>query len=282
MELMYTPFCKSFYRWRVFLQRQANMAAVQHTQSGQVGVIVLLIMVVLLTVGLSVASRSTQDLFLTQQQVDSTRVFNAAEAGIDQALSSSFAFNEEPISGEIADFNGSNIDVAYQVNGINQLETRLFEMLSVKVDVTGNANNGIIIEWSRQNDCGSENVASVLASVYFDDAGTSRVRHYPIQGCDRSDNFLAASDINNDGYRRRYVLPLTSDDQFVRIKPLYNDTNIRVQGDGWTLPVQYYNVRSEATNTNGTETRIVEVNRTLNAAPSIFDYAVVSETTLVK
>jgi len=252
------------------------------SQSGQVGVIVLLIMVVLLTVGLSVASRSTQDLFLSQQQVDSTRVFNAAEAGIDQALSSSFEFEGEQATGTISNFNDGDIDIDYQITKVNQLETRLFEMISVKVDVAGNANNGLRIEWSKLDDCGTEDVPSLVASVYSDDAGTTRVRHYSLEGCDRSDNFLASSSINNDGYRRSYDLPLTTDDLFVRIKPIYNDTNIRVTGDGWTLPVQYYNVRSEAVNTNGTETRIVEINRTLDAAPSIFDYAVFSQSTLVK
>lgn len=252
------------------------------SQRGQVGVVILLIMVVLLTVGLSIASRSTQELFLTQQNVDSTRVFNAAEAGIDQALSTSFDFQGEQTSGEIANFNDADIAVDYNVKKVTQLETRLFEMISVKVDVTGNNGNGIVIEWSKIDNCATEDVASLIASVYYDDAGTTRVRHYPLRGCDRSDNFLAATSINTDGYRRRYTLPLTTNDLFVRIKPVYNDTHVRVTGSGWTLPVQYYNVRSEATNSLGNETRIVEVNRTLNAAPSIFDYAVFSNTTIVK
>lgn len=251
-------------------------------QRGQVGVVVLLIMVVLLTVGLSLAARSTQELFLTQQNVDSTRVFNAAEAGIDQALSTSFTFEGEQATGSIENFNNSDIDVNYQITKMNQLETRLFEMVSVEVDVTGNSGSGLIIEWSKLDNCASEDVASLVASVYYDDAGQTRVRHYPLQGCDRSDNFLAASNVNADGYRRRYNLALTADDLFVRIKPMYNDTHIRVTGDGWDLPVQYYNIRSEARNNLGNETRIVEVNRTLDAAPSIFDYAVFSQTTLVK
>jgi hypothetical protein len=191
-------------------------------------------------------------------------------------------FECQQTGGEIANFNNSDIAVDYQVTKVNQLETRLFEMVSVEVDVTGNNGNGIIIEWSKFDDCTGQDVASLLASVYYDDAGTTRVRHFPLRGCDRSDNFLAATAINQDGYRRRYDLPLTTDDLFVRIKPLYNDTHIRVRGNGWTLPVQYYNIRSEASNSVGNETRIVEVNRTLDAAPSIFDYAVFSESTLVK
>lgn len=252
------------------------------TQSGQVGVVILLIMVVLLTVGLSVASRTTQDLFLSQQQVNSARVFNAAEAGVDEAFSTSFEFEGDVSSGTISNFNNDEIDVDYQITKLYQIETRLFEMYSVVADVAGNPGLSLQIDWSRDDDCAAADIASLIASIYYDDAGTTRVRHVPIQGCDRGDNFDPATAINADGYRRRYILPLTTDDQFVRIKPLYADTFIRVRGDGWTMPEQQYNVRSEATNTNGTETRIINVSRTLDGAPSIFDYAVFSGSNLVK
>lgn len=246
------------------------------SSSGQVGVIILLIMTVLLTVGLSVASRTTQDLFLSQQQVNSARVFNAAEAGVDQAFSTSFDFEGDVETGTISNFNNDEIDVEYQIAKLYQVETRLFEMYSVVADVAGNPGLSLQIDWSRDDDCATADIASLIASIYYNDAGTTRVRHYPIQGCDRGDNFDPATAINVDGYRRRYILPLTTDDQFVRIKPVYADTFIRVRGDGWTMPEQQYNVRSEAVNTNGTETRIINVSRTLDGAPSIFDYAVFS------
>ena len=55
-----------------------------------------------------------------------------------------------------------------------------------------------------------------------------------------------------------------------------------MSGDGWALPVQAYNIRSEAKNDLGNETRAVEVNKTLDAAPAIMDYALFSGTTIVK
>ena len=256
------------------------------SQRGQVGVIIVLIMVVLLTIGLSLATRTTQDLFLAQQQADSTRVFNAAEAGVEQALSTSLTFEGSTLNGDIADFGNldtSNIDVNYTITKVNQLETRLFEMVTVMVDVTGvTTGQGLQIDWSKENDCNNQDPASLLVSVYYDSGGQTKVRHYPLGACDRGDGFTQATTINQDGYRRRISLALETGDLFVRVKPVYNDTHIRVSGNGWTLPVQYYNIHSEAVNTLGTEARVVEVNRTLSAAPSVMDFAVFSGSTLAK
>lgn len=54
--------------------------------SGQALLIILLVMAVVLTIGLSVVSRSVTDINISQQSEDSARAFSAAEAGIEQAL----------------------------------------------------------------------------------------------------------------------------------------------------------------------------------------------------
>jgi hypothetical protein len=55
-------------------------------ESGQTLMIILLIMVVGLTVGLFLMSRTTTDISLTTKVTDSSRAFNAAEAGIEEAI----------------------------------------------------------------------------------------------------------------------------------------------------------------------------------------------------
>lgn len=64
------------------------MLKYRHTspQQGQVLLIVILTMVVALTVGLSVVSRSISNLRTSKQNEESQRAFQAAEAGIDQVL----------------------------------------------------------------------------------------------------------------------------------------------------------------------------------------------------
>jgi hypothetical protein len=247
-------------------------------QAGQVGVVTLLIMTVLLTIGLSTAANTTRDVNLSQQEAESTRVFTAAEAGIEEALSS---YEGENITGSVGTIG--DVDVDYTLTEVNALETRLFEGVSVAVDVTGTTTGqGLTINWSKDDDCGTQDPASLLVAIFYDDAGTTRARYETAGACDRSDGFTLASNINIDGYRREFDLPLQTGDLFVRIKPLYNDTHIRVVGDGWVLPVQGVRVRSEARNQLGNEARNVEVNRSLPTAPSVMDYALVSGTTIVK
>ena len=55
-------------------------------EAGQAGLIVMLVMVVLLTLGVSIATRSTQDVTQSRQEEETSRVFDAAEAGIEEAL----------------------------------------------------------------------------------------------------------------------------------------------------------------------------------------------------
>jgi hypothetical protein len=242
-------------------------------------------MTVLLTMGLSVASRSTEDLFLSEQQSESTRVFNAAEAGVEDALAANFDFEGQTRTGTVESI--ADTAVGYSVTKQNVLETRLFEGVTVKVDVddsgvgTGlTSDRNIIIDWSRETDC-AQDPASLVISIFYNDDGADRARYYAYAACEHNDGFTAAG-AGTDGYFSQINLPLLTGDLFVRIKTVYNDTNIRVAGDGWTLPVQAYDIRSEARNELGNETRTVQVNKTLDAAPAVMDYALFSGTTIVK
>lgn len=256
------------------------------SQAGQVGLVILLIMSGMLAVALSLAARTTQELVLTEQEKDSVRVFNAAEEGVERALSTDLNFSGES-TGDI-EFGVEGIDesvfanVAYSITKKNNLETVFFEGVSLAVDVTGvTTGQSLKIEWSREDNCSTDDPASLIIAIFSVSGGATQVRYEGIGACDRSDGFTLASSINN-GYRREYNLPLLTNDFLVRIRAVYNDTYGRVTGVGLTLPVQYYAIRSQAYSTTGNETRVVEVNRTLNTAPSIFDYAVYSGTTLVK
>jgi len=56
------------------------------SEKGQILLIVVITMIVALTVGLSIASRTVTELRLSKQNEESQRAFNAAEAGIDRVL----------------------------------------------------------------------------------------------------------------------------------------------------------------------------------------------------
>jgi Tfp pilus assembly protein PilX len=247
-------------------------------QSGQIAIVILLIMVVLLTVGLSLASRTTQEVFLSQQEAESTRVFNAAESGIEDALSQDFS----AISAEttLADIGVADVTTTTKITPQGVLETQITEGSTVHLDLSANfGGNTIGIEWSRVSGCDSS--ASIIASTYYDDSGTTKAVHEafgpasPCTGSRDTDDFTqVAVDSGSDGYIYRETITLPANPLFMRIKTVYNDTPLRVTGA--EASNQFFVIRAEADNDLGDENRAIEVGRGLSTAPSFMDYSVYS------
>ncbi|MDE2025014.1 MAG: hypothetical protein KGJ07_00805 [Patescibacteria group bacterium] len=82
-------------------------------QRGQAFLVVVLVMVVALTVGLSIASRTLTNVRLTTEEVTSQRAFSAAEAGIEQLVAKYGldASQNQSISNIILDL-GTNTQIA--------------------------------------------------------------------------------------------------------------------------------------------------------------------------
>lgn len=88
-------------------------------QNGQALLIVVLVMVVALTVGLSVASRSITNLKTSQEQANSQKALSAAEAGVQQAM-------------ERANPNVTNLNNVYLNNKANIQYTTTISSISGK------------------------------------------------------------------------------------------------------------------------------------------------------
>lgn len=248
------------------------------SQSGQIAVIVLLLMVVLLTVGLSLASRVTQDIFLTQQETDSARVFNAAESGAEAALSQDFSTISGPQSGSGTLDN--NISYNYTILPRQELERELKEGDTATVFVNNAPVSNVLVDWGRQGGCTD---SSLLISTYYVESGSTKVRHQAVspESCDRGDNFDPSQGSTTAPYRNAYTVPdIDSTVLFVRIKAVYNDTSLKVTG--LNLPQQQFLVRSAASNPDGTEQRTVEVTRDVSAAPAFMDYSVYTRGSILK
>ena len=65
---------------------KVNVTKSSSNQSGQALLVVLLALAVILTVVLSIASRSVTELTITKQEEDSARALSAAEAGVEKTL----------------------------------------------------------------------------------------------------------------------------------------------------------------------------------------------------
>lgn len=254
-------------------------------QAGQVGLIVLLIMVVILALGLSLATRTSQQAEISVQQEDTTRVFNAAEAGVEAALADIF---QHETTGDIAglstdtsslDLSGSNANINYNITKSNTLETHLKQGTSTELALP--AAGSISFYWAIEPACAD--TASLILSVYSNNAGTITARHYAVGDCSgastRGDNFIP-NDAGPAPYRYAYTLFTTANDTFVRVKPVYHDTDIKIVG---SPAVSQFTINSQAQNTlAGQETRTFEVKRTLSTAPAFMEYALVSGSSIIK
>ncbi len=261
------------------------------TQSGQIGIIVVLIMVVLLTIGLSLASRTTKEVALSTQEEESTRVFNAAEVGVEQALSSNLAFAGDVYTSNPITPAGSNSTVTYTINKQYQLQMQIFQGVSAMIQLTDATHptppSSLYTDWSIENSCATQTPAALLVSIYSVDNTTLppsvKVRYQTFDPCSRGNNFNTAGiAAGQNGYFKRATISLQPSDSFVRIKPIYNDTKMLVQPSSGQMPVQSYAIRSTGNNNGGTENRNVQVVRSLPSAPSIFDYVLFSGSTIVK
>ena len=88
-------------------------------QQGQILLITLLVLTVATTIALSLIGRATIDLSMSNQLEESTRAFNAAEAGVEQALKSGLGTN-----GPAVLTNGVTYDVTVNTIG-DRKSTRL-------------------------------------------------------------------------------------------------------------------------------------------------------------
>lgn len=244
-------------------------------RAGQVGLIILLIVVVMSTIGISVVSRSSTDVSLSKSTEDANRAFDAAESGVEQALSSTAALdptNSNPVGGSITSI--PNVDVSYTVDKLNVLETTVDEGFSASLNVTGApGGSSLDINWSTQTACAGQTPASLVVTIYAVPGTSPSYRKVYAGACTQTptDNFTIAGS-GSGGYFRQVVVPLLSTDALVRIRPVYNQTSMRVAGVGWTLPVQQFKVSSTAQSTLNKETKALQVDRTLPQAPSIFDF----------
>lgn len=256
-------------------------------QSGQAVLMVLLVVAIALGLGLSLIAQSTTDLRITQQEQESARVFNAAEAGIENALRQiSTVELDTPMN-----FDVDDIPVSYVVSGQNFVEGQVAENDSAQVQLAA-GNNNLVIEWVDEDNA-SENpgncsgvtavsggtAASLLITVV---TNTYQVSRYGINAC-------ALNSVNNltdvlgaapGQYLRRYNLTAAGPGM-VRIRPVYNTASIRVSATT-SLPPQAYVINSSARADNTNESREIEVTRYEPAAPAVFDYVVFSGGDLIK
>ncbi len=247
-------------------------------EGGQIALVVLLIMIVMLTLGLSVAKRGLFDVTLSQQEEESSRAFQAAETGVEEAmrtltggsgiLTGDTSYNVTVSEGGT---NGFVVDQA-----INPGESLAVEMSGAS-DV---ASLDVYFGDKNVEDCTGNPPAIEIAVVKKSGVNTT-VSRSAFDLLSRSNGFtvIAAGSHEFEGKTFCGLANVSSLGQAVeiRLRPLYSKATIGIdpRPDAAILPAQYNVIRSEGkTGTN--VTRAVEVQRLNSQLPTIFDYVVFS------
>ncbi len=246
---------------------------------GQVGIILLLVSVVMLTVGISVVSRSSSDVNISSTNEVANRALDAAESGIENALSIDPATLPNattlPLPG-----NPDNITGTTQVAKQNILTATVEQGYVAGIDVSTagkGAGSPLIISWAKDT-IPANQAASLIVSVFS--TNSPQVRRFYVGPNGRGDNFSAPSNGADTGYRHRINVTLANGDYLVRIRPMYYTADLRVRGTN--LPTQQYVVTSTAQSNVSKETKAVQVERSIPVPPAIFDYVLYSGTSITQ
>jgi len=269
---------------------------VKESNRGQIALIILLFMAVILTIGISVATRTTEDVSVSRKEEETTRVFNAAEAGIESALGLATPLPDLPYIGDVynpAPYTFSvpdSLTYDYQIEKDDILEVIVPQGNTIDVNVSGvSGTDGLWIDWGEPT--AGCSAGGIVVAIYNAAGPTVRRWGFIGAGCVSGDNFIDTFVIAPPGSAWRLALGFglvpgfTSNDVLLRIRATYADMPIRITPrGGWvaSFPPQQYNIESEGTKALTGETRAILTTRTNPFIPSIFDYVVFSGSSLIQ
>lgn len=236
--------------------------------SGQITLVALLVMVVLLTVGLAVVSRSVTDIRISKEAEESARAFSAAEAGIEDLLKEDLV--GLPYVGDI--YQGSTqvggLTVGYSVERTNSFQTKIAQNDVAEVKLDGFTGTGVEVDWRN---------SGLELSLIYQSGGYKIARWALYNGPSCGENFTVVPS-------GRFPIDFSaySSPKVLRIRPICAETTVTVSGVGAPLPDQFYIIRSSATVPEGGQTRSIELTKSLPLLPPIFDYVLFSGGGLIK
>jgi hypothetical protein len=250
---------------------------------GQIALVVLLIMVVMLTLGVSIAQRGLLDVRISQQEEDSARAFQAAETGIEKALQTLAAG-----SGEVG--GDASYDVEVSEGGENGFVTgesiRVGE--AVMVDLAGSSGLTTVEVYfgdESKDSCDGETPPAIEVVRVDESGGETELERYPFDLTSRDNSFevvAGGGSFYGKTFCGKASVGIGGDSTQLRIKPWYAAATIGAKpNDGGTLANQYRLIRSVGETESGSK-RAVEVQRTDPVLPPIFDYVLFSGSNISK
>jgi len=291
-------------------------------QKGQTLLLVLLSMAVVLTIILSILSRSITDITITTKEEDALRAFSAAEAGIEKAL-----FTGTDISD--LDFEGASFDVTVSDLGANSREyvypvkigsgeTATMWFVDHDPDTneltcdTGNCFTGTVATFCWGDDetaADSSTTPALEVSIFylsnpgdFSTATIARGAYDPYASRDPSSNFqspdlgVCSIDGRNFAFQKTITfsdlgIPASAYDnqnglQFARLRLLFNSDVTHDIGMNLTAPGNSFppsqGISLSSSGSFGEANRRIEVFQPYRELPPIFDQVIFSPGGIVK
>lgn len=267
---------------------------------GQVILIILLVTVVGLTIGLSLVSRTIQDVQLSSQISESQKAFSAAESGIEAALTGSdltsspvnLTLNGGSANYTVTEIGGSDdpVSIPNIKNGDSYtlwlvdhesdgtVATLPQEAYTSELDVCfGDGINGTTpaLELTLLYYDTAASNAFRIAKAAFDPDAVSRDNNFSSVTVDTSENTTCKYKADISNWSTVFgVNPSTGSQVLVSlsIKPVYDGTSLTIiPGSGGSLPSQGKLISSTGKTSSGVA-RKINVLQGYPALPSIFDY----------
>lgn len=266
----------------------ARMLLMPKSQSGQTAVFVFILLLVGLTIGISLSTRTIKDLSSSTSSDLSSRAFAAAEAGVEDALRQSLSTltASGTYTSPATAITTNNTQFTYTVAKSPVFTQTVSQDLAVQINTTGVFGN-VQIFWVATGDA-TENTsrASLELTLVKNTGGSYSITKYAVNGDARSNNFtnpggtdgpvtnqVSSSD---QAYHNQVTIALPAGIEAIRIRPMYNKSSLKVTGTG--LPSQSFVITSRGVAANAV-TRVVEVTRAIPALPAIFDYVLFNGST---
>lgn len=257
------------------------------TAPGQALLILILVMAVGLTVGLSLSTRSVSDLKVSGQTEDSSRAFSAAEAGIEAALKGDTALSGTVGNGSYAlsILTAGGNDSPFPLGDLAVFDT--YTVWLVGHNAAGDldwatvyAGNTIDLCWQKA-ESGSPEPAMEATVLYKDLGNVYKIWRgaYDSDAVRRAGNFFAGTDSGTcAGLANKKTINLSSligTKIALRLRPFYAKASVSVAPlVANNLPGQGLSISSVGT--SGQTTRKVLVTQSYASLPPIFDYVLFS------
>lgn len=272
-----------------FLPKINLVQAKNNHPTGQVGLLVILIMIVIGVVVLAVLSQTVTGLRLTSLEQSASQALRVAEAGVEEGLRT---LNPAGLSGTL---DGVSYQVDIEQEGasgfITEQSVAVGDVVEINLEGSPTYPTSLNLYWT-DSDNPSESPSAAIEVIKYQLTApdTYQTTHYAFDpdGTRRtSNNFSAPTSttgtIFNHNFSAVANIPITTDDLLVRVKVYYNQASIAIspQPGGSVIPDQRYRIVSTG-QTEGDVIRKVEVTRTNPILPPIFDAALYSGTSLIQ